>query len=90
LITITNEKSGANAVLSGLFFDPVASTQSVTTASLVLPITATLGHPLQPYDNSATDEIGTVDFGGNNNQAAMPASTATARVPGNHECRRII
>jgi hypothetical protein len=72
-------------------FDPASSTQSVTIASLANPTTATLGHPLQPSDNSATDEIGTVDFGGNDNQAAMPASTATAAagVPGNHGRRRI-
>ena len=78
LITIT-KLSGANAVLSGLFFDPV-------TVSNDILVTSAVGDEFGAAWLVDANEVGTSSFGGNDSQVALiiqgniPAAGVAVRV----------
>ena len=64
---------GTNAVLSGLFFDPVSGAPAVALASLPGSEIAAQGNSIGAYDNTpTTDEIGTLDFSSSGSQGFRP------------------
>ncbi len=64
---------GTNAVLSGLFFDPVSGAPAVALASLPGSEIAAQGNSIGAYDNTpTTDEIGTLDFSSSGSQGFLP------------------
>ncbi|MGO9463511.1 MAG: hypothetical protein ACLQVF_05025, partial [Isosphaeraceae bacterium] len=68
---------GTNAVVSGLFFDPVvSSTQSIALASLPGSEIAAQGDLIGAYNTSMTSAIGTVNFSSGDSQALLPADSA--------------
>ncbi len=74
LITIT-KTAGANAVLSGLFFDPATSFNMSTTAipAVGSSTAESQNGGVAAYGNVSPDAMGVLDFSADNAQPAFPA-----------------
>ncbi len=70
LITIT-KTAGANAVLSGLFFDPVSITQSTTAWSVARQAVAMQTEGIGSYGSPAATAIDTLEFDSNDSQPIL-------------------
>jgi len=80
---------GMNAVVSGLFFDPVSSIHSLGTTSVIGPEIAAPGNSIRAYGDSVTNGIGTVNFSTSDSQSVLPADfTFAASLAGVPEARR--